>query len=198
MLNNPRIFPGLSYYKQAGTNPHEDWIILANLFANAPSTNTFTINVLHAVPFVSGGGMDLDRLAFEVTITAANSKARCGIYTCVSEDNLYPDTLVVDGGEHDTSAVGGVGVKASTIATVLKPNTVYFVAYLCGTAAPRIRVSNGAGQTNLLGYSSAMGAVSNVRLTVAQAYGALPTTFPSGAAIQTAGTDPNIYARLSA
>lgn len=178
----------------------ECWYALVGITStfNAMGTVSPAVDVLNAIPFMSGRGGTIDRLGFEVTaFGGANSKARVGIYTNTNDSTLYPKTLVVDGGNFDTSSVGGNGVKATTLSQVLQPNTLYWAVYLAGTAAPQIRGITGTGAWGILGYTSAIGATVYTELTVAQAYGNLPSTFPGSAAVASV-TIPMIVVRYSA
>lgn len=181
MLSNPHIFPDLSYPHWAGTSPVEVWTTGQNIQAgNAPGTQAgLAVDTLQAFPFYSGRGGNLDRIAIEVTTEGgAGSVSRFGIYTSTSNDNLYPSTLLVDSGEFDTSAVGGIGVKSVTISVKLYPNRVYWAIILFGTASPTIRIPGIA--TAVMGDPSTLSAVHNQKITATQTYGALPSSFPAG------------------
>lgn len=181
-LSNPRIFPEVSYNKQVGTSPLEIWYNACTMQAAAPVTATLPINEFHAMPFVSGRGGTIDRIAFEVTVVGGlGSVARCGIYDSKSDDNFYPNTLIVDSGEFNTALLGGVGVKSATVSVTLQPNKVYWAVYLCGTSAPTIRRPSNSASSLLLGHPTTLGAVLNHRLSPGFTYAALPATYPSGA-----------------
>lgn len=169
-----------------GTSPVEIWTTMSFLqIGAAPTTNaTLTSGTLYAVPFFSGRGGNIDRIAIEVTtVGGAGSKTRFGIYTSTSQSNLYPKSLIVDSGEFDTSATGGTGVKSTNISIELKPNSIYWAVMLCGTAAPTIRVPGASGAALILGMPSTLATVLNQKISVAQAYAALPSTFPAGGAM---------------
>lgn len=153
------------------------------------------VDTLYAVPFMSCRSGTVDRLGFEVTIVGgAGSKTRAGIYTSSGLKNLYPKTLVVDGGEFDTSS--GANVKAAVISQLLLPNTLYWFVILSGTATPTVRGVLGPDVWPILGYPSTLGANPQTLLSVAQAYGTLPSTFPAGATA-VSSTIPQIAVRYS-
>lgn len=187
--DNPRIFPDASYYHNAGTSPLEIWYAAGNMLAVTPATTTNTLNFLHATPFISGIGGNLDRLAMECTALGNGSKIRFGLYTSTNDGNMYPDQLLVDSGEFDCSAAtGSTGVKSATVAVTLRPNKVYWVACLQGgtTSATYRRPVIGA-QAVMLGDPTALNTDHNVRVAVAQSYGAMPGTFPGLGAFTTTG-----------
>lgn len=192
MLNNFPTQKDSTWFRQVGTS-----VIECHYAAGCPAQpfgemNTLSIptGTFHAVPFMSGHGGVIDKLSFEVTtVGGANSKARSGIYTNKANTfEVYPDILVVDGGEFDTSAVGGAGVKAATpgSATYLAPNTLYWFVILSGTAAPTVRSIADGAAWSLLGYPSTIGTANRTHIQVAQAYGALPSSFPGSGTIASA------------
>lgn len=199
MLKNNAVNRGLSWYKQAGTTPVECWYICGSPSQPiglkgtvAPATGT-----LFAIPFMTGRGGTIDRIAFEVTtVSAAGGKARVGIYSSTDTyGNPYPNKLIIDGGEFAVDAA--TGVKSTTISQALPEGVLLWAVYLCGTAAPTVRGILGQACYGLLGQPSTIGTTIYTELSVAQAYGALPSTFPAGAAL-TSATIPLIAIRYSA
>lgn len=190
----------LESYRQVGTSPLESWYLGGSSGAGAAlTTGAPTVGSFFLVPFIEQRGGTLDRIAFNVTtVGAANSKARCGIYNSTSQTNLYPSTLLVDGGEFDTSSVGGTGVKAATISQALTKNKLYWFVFICGTAAPTIRAMNtGNVDSRILGFDNTLGTAANFGLTLAGAYGALGASFSAGASFLTTGPLPAIFVRYS-
>lgn len=199
MITPSFITKETSWFRNVGTSPLECWYVAGTLSQPIGSVSGVapTIGVLKAVPFISGRGGSLDRIAFEVTtVGGASAKARVGIYSATSTSNLYPNALVVDGGEFDTSSVGGVGVKSTTISKFLAKNTLYWFVYLAGTSAATVRGLGVGTVWNLLGTDSTLPTTFNSVLSVSQAYGALPSTFP-GSATPAAETAPIIAVRFS-
>jgi len=108
------------------------------------STGTPSVGDLQFTPFWSGAGGIVSELAFNVnTVGGAGSVARCGLYNA-DQDLLIPTTLVVDGGQFATDS--GTGIKNTTgLSLVLAPATLYYFAWICGTAAPvMVTLSSGA------------------------------------------------------
>ena len=196
MFSNQTIAYGPNFYRHIGT----EYLYIGGCMTQPPAsasgltTVAPTFGNMRAVPFMSGRGGVIDRIAFNVTVAVASSVARVGIYTATSAENLYPDSLVIDGGEHATSSIGA---KTATISQPLQPNTLYWFVHLGGVGSPTI-LGLGAGSCmSLLGRPSTLGANTSTNLTVAQTYGALPASFPSGAAVASS-TIPLIVVRYSA
>lgn len=168
---------------------------MAGLVADAGGTSrVVAIDTLVAFPFYSVGAQTADRIAFNVpTGGGAGSVARAGIYQATSVTDPYPGTLVVDGGEHATNTTG---VKSTVLAQALAANTLCWLAYLCGVAAPTISGITRGGAFPVFGRDSALSGF-GVGWTVAQAYGALPDPFPAGGTVDT-GVLLGIGVRFSA
>lgn len=148
-------------------------------------TVVVAVGTLIAIPFPVSRRKDFDRIAFRVTTGGgAGSVARAGIYA--DDGSVYPGALVADGGEHVTTSTG---VKSSTIAVTLDGGALYWLVYLCGTAAPTIATNQRT--LILLGFDSGL-ANYNVWRTVAQAYGALPANYPGGATYATSAGNSNV------
>ena len=175
------------YFRVVGTSPLERYYFAGQNAPVALITGSGATGTLRAFPFVSPRGGTLDRLAIAVTTGAgAGGVARWGIYTATSTTNVYPSALVVDAGEVDVTSIG---VKSQTISVALSSSTLYWFVYIGGVSAATIRFLNANGCWPFLGYSNAFDSagVANlnpgVGLTVAQAYGALPGTYPAGATV---------------
>lgn len=171
------------------------WYLLGSNSNNAITSGAVTANTLYGIPFIAPTrGATLDRLGFNV-VTLLAGNARVGLYSATSDTNLYPNALVVDGGGIST---GSGGVKSATISQVLTPGALYWAVYL-GDAAPSVRTHQGGTATNILGFDSSLPNGGTRGISVAQAYGALPATFPVGAALVITGTTfPAVFGRYSA
>lgn len=192
------------YFHQVGTTPIECWYSSA---VNSLPTTTIamavaaTTSTMYAVPFIPVIGGTLDRIAFNVNVAVASTVARVGIYkNTTSSGQLYPDELLVDGGE---SATTSVGTKAQTISASLTPGQLYwFVLHADNTTAaatgPTLRAISAGAMPSVLGTSSAFGPNPNTHLLIAgQTYGALPANFPAGATPST-NAAPAAIVRFSA
>jgi hypothetical protein len=179
---------------QAGTSPLECWynagVITGGL---ATSTGAMVANTLFALPLWVAEAMTLDRLAINVTTAASSTNTRIGIYAATSLAAWYPSALVLDAGAVDT---GTTGVKSLTISQALAGGRPYWLALL-SSGTPTFRGSNNVWTAPILGTDSTLPATGATALTVAQTYGALPSTFPSGGGRRTVAT-PMVFWRRSA
>lgn len=159
----------------------ERWYIAGLIGGQVAATTTGpAVNTFWAVPFVVPQGQrTVDRIAYNVTTGAgAGGVGRAGIYAATSETNLYPSTLVVDGGE---LTVTGTGQKTSTISAVLESDTVYWACLLFGTNAPVISaLPSTAATLAVMGSSTTIANGPDPMFRRTQTYGALPGTFPAG------------------
>ncbi len=163
---------------------------------SALTTGLITLNALIGIPFSTSKTLSVDRLVFNTTVVGgAGAKGRAGIYASDSITG-YPTTLVVDAGEFDLSSVGGIGSKNATISASLTPG-LYWFAYLCGTTSATLYTIANTSGTGASGVLQSLGwrstfAAQQLALSVFQAYGALPATFPAGAVDTTnAGANTN-------
>lgn len=203
-LTDASIARGMRSYVQVGAGTAgEGWFSAGLVNGTALTSGALAVDTLFAQPFYNGPTTTLDRIAFLVTTGgAAGSVSRCGIYANVpivlgaptSTVQVTPQTLVVDGGEFDTTTTG---IKSTVISTTLTANTLYWFVFLCGVAAPSSRLtvlaSGGAG----LGYPSTLAAGSRSPVNITLAYAALPTYLSEGTGANWA-TRPVIFARRSA
>jgi hypothetical protein len=185
MLNNVNNGKDYGYFRARNSSSYYTY----NLFCESTITGAMAVDTLRAIPFVSTPSGTIGRFGFEVTTAAASSVGRCGIYTVVNSGALYPNALVVETGELSCATTGE---KAVTTTTVLEPNTVYFAAFLFGTATPTVRIHSSTHCPQLFGVPSTFGSSVRASFSIAQAYGAIPLTFPSGASFATGGS-PEFY-----
>jgi hypothetical protein len=180
-------------YRHTGGSGLEIWY--GNFItATALTTGAPAIGTLRAFPYIAPTrGGTLDRIAFTVTTLLAGN-ARVGIYNSTSEQNIYPSTLVVDGGDFSTATAT---VKSTTISVNLVPSRLYWLVHLCGTGAATLRAVGLTSAPNI-GLNNTLPTTPNVGISVAQAYGALPATFPAGGTAITAVPIPLIAVRFSA
>ncbi len=188
--------PGMdeSYFQSHvnGGGGLEIWYPLGANSTNGSGTGAVAANVMYALPFVVGRTGTLDRVAFNVT-GAIVGNGRVGIYDSVAEYNIYPNALQVDGGSIST---GTSGVKSTAISVTLAGGKLYWAVYV-GSAAATLRVTSSGTCGLLLGMDNGLGAGPNRSLTVAQTFGALPSTFPGGAALSVTNQCPFVYGRYS-
>ena len=167
-------WPSVDSYRQRGTSPWEIWYLgVAN--QTALSSVSATFGSLYAYEAVEPGGV-LDRIAFEVATGVATAVGRAGFYARTGHPITYPATRYVDSGEFDCSSAG---VKSSIVAVPVPAGTLWRVSHF-GVATPTMRAMAAASFSHCHGLPSTLGANANLRLSVTQAYGALPATFVGG------------------
>ena len=120
-----------------------------------------------------------DRIRTYVATLAAGKFVRLGIYN--TGTNLHPGTLLLDGG---AVSVGAAGVVTVTISQQLTKG-IYFLAFV-SDGTPGIQFLS--GRTTPLGISSTYIWTPKEYWYVAQAYGALPTTFPTATLLDDGGS----------
>ena len=182
-------------YMHRGTSPYTIWYAGCQN-QTAFSTRALIVDTLTAYEIVLSRPVVLSKISFEITTSGgAGSKTRCGIYRATSLTNTYPSSLVVDGGEKDTTVAASVQTTASL--SVAMPAGNYWLTFNCGTAAPTLRAIPAGGQSSLMGADASTLISLGGRITVASAYAALPATFPAGGAIPAGGNNHVIALELS-
>lgn len=94
-------------------------------------TLALTAARLYLVPFICTGGT-LDRIAANVTVGAASSVIRYGLY---SSTGYLPDARVADFGTVDSS---GTGVLELTISQAVSADTLYWLALVTVGGTPTV------------------------------------------------------------
>lgn len=188
---------GVDGFIHTGGSGLEAWRIANCVNHTTNPTGSPAIDTLIAMPFISPAhGGTLDRIAFRVTTGGAlGSVARVGLYENTDNKNLYPAALLADSGSTVTTSTGA---KTYTISQELEPGRVYWLAYVCGTAAPTLRCLAMANCSHLLGQDNNLNNNLNVGLTVAFTFAALPDPFSGSAAMLQATPIPALSYRFSA
>lgn len=176
-------------YQHSGSGGAGAVYYIANCVQNtALNTGAPSANVIRAMPFIAPArGGTITELAFNVT-TGAAGNCRIGIYTNTADDELYPDTLLLDTG---SISVASTGVKTAATSLALDPGRLYWMV-MVGDVAPTIRTITVNNCSDILGYPTAMGTAGNVGISLAFTYGALPDPFGAGGAYITAAPIPAI------
>jgi hypothetical protein len=173
--------PGFTYPRRTTEITSTEVWYYASILAAAGNPSSFATaggtGTIKAFPFWSGAfDLTVIRIAFRVQAAGgAGAKGRVGIYTSAADGTLYPDALVVDGGEFATDATG---VKSATISETLTKDTLYWFAYLGGTSSANVNGFNTDDCWSPLGHQSF--GTKHMGWSHSQTYGALPSTFPSG------------------
>ena len=161
-------------HRTGGTN----WYSSNTYGQTAGLTEQVTANVTRAFPFIVGAGFTADRIQFDVTTSASGSNSNCNVGIYNDDGNLYPSTLVVDGGQKSTSSTG---LKTTTISTSLSANTLYWLVYNCHKT-PTFRSIAQTDMPSVLGWDGTSGASTQITgWTVPRTYAStLPGIFPAG------------------
>lgn len=175
---------GSSFSAFSVSNSLNYYHYLSELKPWAPSTTnvSWTSNTFVATPFLVTYPMTLRLIGLNAVNGVASTRARIGIYGSTSVSNFYPNALIVESGELNTSSSGD---KTAAVDVALPVGTYWAAVLVNGdTTIPHIRALNTSfGQNNpLLGAANLGNAIRNV-ITVSNDYGALPSTFPAGAAL---------------
>jgi hypothetical protein len=177
-------------------------IPLASFGFNRVTPAATTRGQLDAVPFILGKTATLVAIATGVGTAVAGSLARVGIYAADST-SYAPSILLYSSSEFDCSTTTGIR-KDSLVNIVLTAGVVYWAARLCGGSADPIleQLGNTSGirdfGSSLIGTEEGAN-YNNIFswIRVAQTYGTLPSTFPSGAARQQNNTAPFVWGRFA-
>jgi hypothetical protein len=170
---------GFMYNMHAGTAVGQRWHVPQN-GGTALGTGALTADRLYAIPFILPRGGTADQIACEVTTLAASSNVRMGIYTATADNDVRPGTLV-SGSDVGAISSASTGVKSNTFSSAIRisPGRLYFLSVI-SSHNPTLRTIAAAAATPLLGLGSTFGATGfGCGWVVSQAYGALPSTFPS-------------------
>jgi hypothetical protein len=147
-----------------------------------PLVNTSVVmNMLRAFPFIPSKDMTLDKIALNLTFagSSAGAEARCGVYN--DDGNLYPSSLIVDGGGISTN--GSTGLKVASILAPLEGGKLYWLAECNGGNNPNARGVNVNAALPILGFDSTLGINPGVGWEAPFVYAALPANYPAGAVV---------------
>jgi hypothetical protein len=188
----------LEYFRHVGAT-NESWYPVGDPVKNTLSSGNLVLtdNLLYALPWASLRGGVLDRIRYNVDVAGdVASRIRVGLYQATSAVNLYPAGLVTDFGE---LAGNTTGYRDTTINQTLAAQSLYWFAMLVDVGGGTVPEVLGAILGNaIFGYvsSAVAGTATRGWISVAQAYGALPGTFPAGGTLQSV-LAPRILVRFS-
>lgn len=187
------------YFKQVGNSPNERWYLCgASGAGGALTTGAPAIDTLHAIPFFSRRAGTIDQVAINVTTLAAGGLAKVMIFTNTSDTVIYPYTMVSVGAE---VSVATTGVKTFQLDYSVAENSLYWMVYWVGVAAPTIRcpvIGNMDGR--LIGTDNTLGVSYGVGFQVGLTYNSItnPSTYPVSATILSAAPIAGIFNHYSA
>lgn len=171
---------------------------VANLFRSStgnylfPGGSTTTLAATDAqmrtAPLLIVEAITIDRITCEVTVLAALSAFRMGIYSDSATRPGYPGALVLDAGTVDTTTTG---VKEITISQALSPG-LYWLAGVAQGGAPTMR-GTGEPYVPLAGYGESSASTAKRCWVQSAVSGALPN--PHSTTLNTGGTAFRILLR---
>ncbi len=144
------------------------------------SKQTIANDRMYATLWIVTRDISIDRLAIECDTTPeADADARLGIYN--DGTNLYPGTLLRDGGAVDLDTTG---IKTVTFDPVLSvPKGIYWLAVLLNSPGNAGKLKYGITGSPSFSVNATNFGAPYTAWDVAQAYGALPDPFTAGAAL---------------
>lgn len=158
------------------------------------STTILPENRLQAWPFfTSSTGSRLDRIGLRI-ITASGSRARVriGVYTNVSNEVLYPDTLLFDTGDIVTDMSG---MQSVVINQQIPKNSLLWIVNL---SEINLEVRAIKGAFSILGWPSDLDSPPYTGISGPEyAYNQLPNKYPSDG-VPTSNDTPQLVVRFSA
>ncbi len=176
-------------FMQRGTSPLTMWYCGAQNQVAFGVYGPATTGVLLLRLMVLARPAVVSKLSVEVTtVSGAGGVVRPVIYRAISLTNLYPGSLVVDGGELD---VTGLGVKTVSGLAVALSAGVYWTGVFPGVSAASFRAVSNIGDPHLLGALNTLATLRN-RIFAVVAYGAAPASFPAGATVDASATIPAV------
>jgi hypothetical protein len=186
--------PALGAY-QRGTTDLECWYPCGAQTGKDLTGGSFSSDNIYVIPFWPVRGATIDRIGVNVSASGTR-KTRMGLYTTTSTTNIYPETLLVDSGEVTYSSAS---IVSATISAAVGSNFMLWAAVIVdGGTGTAFCIDTGA-VSNLfpvVGWPSTGGAAGGGYLITAQAFGALPATFPSSATRST-GRPPAVMIRYA-
>lgn len=156
-----------------------DCFYMGTLPVWSTGTGAPSLNQIRCLPFFSGRGGVVDRIAFDCTVVGgAGSQLRLGIYDA-DQGSLYPTTLLADSGTIDGTLA--TGVRAFPVNATLQPSRLYWLCGLHGTTAATVRITGGA-PLPIFGFGGSTWANNGVGCgwIINFAFGPLPNPAPAG------------------
>lgn len=177
----------LAFRRKAANRYHSfDW------FGPAGTTAVIVANRVYAAPIYVGKTARLASLAWNVTTLAVNSVGRAGIYENTPGD-VYPSNLVVDTSNVNCNTTG---LKEASIDIWLQKGKLYWLVFTANSN-PTLRAPQAISQPAIwCGVNATLPTAYQRGWYVANAYGALPSTFIAKANASETSTLPGIYFKI--
>lgn len=146
--------------------------------AQSLTTGAPARDILWALPVCSPMGFTLAEIGVWVVTGVASSEIRLGLYDSVSTTDLTPNQLLGDSGV--LSGATSSTARTYSINYRLRPDHLYWVVYLCGSASgPTVRTTPQGSMYPILGLSAMSSSTLAFGWQAAHTFAALPSTFPA-------------------
>lgn len=161
--------------------------------ANVPGeSGAIADGVLYFLRFPVNRACTLDRIGLEITVAAASSVVRLGIY---GDTNGAPGTLILDAGTIDST---GTGFKEITISQAITPGVIWLCAVPQGASTVKWRMSDNGDYGGACDNSgSTLSIYSRASFSASSISGALPSTHSGGDANGASAVRPRIIVRVA-
>jgi hypothetical protein len=194
--NMNALGPALGAY-QRGTTDLEAWYPCGARTGADLVGGSFSTDLLYVVPFFPIRGATIDRIGVSVS-TTGDLDARAGLYAPKSQTNIYPGSLLAEGGPWTT---GSTGMASTTISAAVGSNFILWAAVVVGTGSTGTfhcipTGNNPSAVFPAVGWPSTGGATGGNYLSTAHTFAALPATYPASA-VRTSGRPPAVFIRYA-
>jgi hypothetical protein len=157
----------------------------------AVSTVAISANTIRAYPIIISRSLTIDEFRIEITTGVASTTARVSIYA--DNGSTYPGAIVSssDVATYDSSVATTVANTPSSNIT-LTPG-LYWLG-INSNGAPTLRAIQPSSMPAVIGRTSSLANTHGIGYSIAQAYGAMPSTFPASAAVIVSPTNTPLIA----
>lgn len=154
------------------------------------ASQILTVDRIYAVPFYCAGAHTFDRIAYHVSTAVAGGLTRLAVY--LDNDSIYPGSRVL---ASDELTGASTGLKETIVDWTSVANKLYWLAMITNRAIYVRSLEDIYSFGCVFGYGAAMPTDQDNHYYKAQAYGALPETFPGGATISYIANVPTVFLR---
>ncbi len=176
-------------YRDTSLAPTAQYYFAGHTNSNPSVASSYGLvdDTMVALPLLVARAQTASKLAVHCDVAGTGALVRLGLYTNNTNAAPRPDTLVVDGGELDLSTTGE---KSATISQSLAAGLYWVVLIMdAGSGSPTVEAILKNSCWAILGWADLSTATRRIGWQVAQAYGALPSSWPtsSNTVIQSLG-----------
>jgi hypothetical protein len=178
---NPTAISGAAVAGHIGGSGLTRIYIAGSLGGTTLTTNTIAGDVLVAIPMrVPNRNCTADQLSAYVAVGAVGETFRLGVYSNISDSEMYPFELIEDSGSLVADVAGHI---TAAVTPKFTQNQLVWLVHLVTASVDFKAIPQAACDTSILGFSSAFGSDPGQGISVAFPYAALPTEFPAGGAV---------------